>query len=85
MAASSTQTKASAAQPGILLQELETQLKEGMLRFPMLASAKVLRKPTKPNSAEQPACQNGQHDRSEFDCYVVDATNQNIMKALSEK
>ena len=60
--------------------EFEQLHSEGRLRFPFRASVKVWRKPSK-TSAEQPG---GGFDNG-FDCFIVDAAEQDVSEALSSK
>jgi len=63
--------------------DFEQRHLEERLQFPTWASIKVWRKPTKERSAAQPA--SIPHAQPSFDCYIVDATEQDLTEAPTEQ
>lgn len=59
--------------------EFDQLYAEGRVRVPFFSSIKMLRKPSKP-SAEQPG---GTDNEKNFDCYIVDAAEQNMKEMPS--
>jgi len=62
--------------------EFEQLHSETRLRFPFWASVKVWRRPSKP-SVVQPDLTVGQHHGNDFDCFIVDAAEQDMHEASS--
>ena len=62
--------------------EFEQLLSENQLRFPFLASVKVWRRPSKLR-AEQPDSTQTQQDKDDFDCFIVDASEQDMKETPS--
>ena len=62
--------------------EFEHLHSERRLRFPFYAALKILRRPSKP-SAAQPAVFVAGQDDNNFDCFIVDAAEQDMREALS--
>ena len=67
--------------------EFEQLHGEARLRFPFWASVKVMRRPSKPSvvqpGASQPDLTVRQHSGNSFDCYIVDAAEQDMQEASS--
>ena len=62
--------------------EFEQFHANGRLLFPLVASVKAWRRPTR--SAEQPAsAQEGRQNDNDFDCFIVDADDQDLLQAPS--
>ena len=59
--------------------EFDQLYAEGRVRVPFFSSIKMLRRPSKP-SAEQPG---GTDNEKNFDCYIVDAAEQNMKEMPS--
>ena len=62
--------------------EFEQLFSENRLRFPFLASVKVWRRPSKLR-AEQSDSTQTQQDKDDFDCFIVDASEQDMKETLS--
>ncbi len=72
--------------------EFEQLLFENRLRFPFWSSVKVLRRPSKPRAAQpgldgtsdsQTDFTQSQQEKDDFDCFIVDASEQNMSESLS--
>ena len=62
--------------------EFEQLFSENRLRFPFLASVKVWRRPSK-LSAEQSNSTQTQQNKDDFDCFIVDASEQDLSEIQS--
>ena len=62
--------------------EFEHLHSERRLRFPFYATFKILRRPSKPSAAQPADFVQGQNDNN-FDCFIVDAAEQDMREALS--
>ena len=66
--------------------EFEQLHSEARLRFPFWVSVKVLRRPSKPSAVQPGASQAsavGQQHGNDFDCFIVDAAEQNMDEVAS--
>jgi len=72
--------------------EFEQLLSENQLRFPFWSSVKVWRRPSKPRDAHpglkgmcdsQPDSSQSQQEKDDFDCFIVDASEQNMTESPS--
>ena len=61
--------------------EFEQLYSEGRLRFPFWASVKIWRRPSKASAAQPGTPQ--KHDKNDFDCFIVDAAEQDVTEAPS--
>ena len=62
--------------------EFEHLHSERRLRIPFYAAVKIMRRPSKPSAAQPAELVPGQNENS-FDCFIVDAAEQNMREALS--
>ena len=64
------------------MSEFEQLFSENRLRFPFLASVKVWRRPSKLSAVQSDSTQT-QQDKDDFDCFIVDASEQDLAEVQS--